>query len=74
MKVSTDGKTISFYSHINLRDPERRLLGFLSKQSHSLHRKVHIWFCLLQVAVILAILAMVAAAAQEAKKRKPPGL
>lgn len=74
MKVSTDGKTISFHSHIKLRRyPERRHLGFLSKQSHSLYRKVHTWFCFLQVGVILAILAMVAAAAQEAKKENLRG-
>lgn len=74
MQVSIDGKAIGFHSNIkHKRYSERRHLGFLSKKSHSLHTKVHIWFCLLQVAVFLAILAMVAAAAQETKKENLRG-
>jgi len=70
--VSTDGKTNSFHSHIT-RYSERRRLGFLNKQSHSSYGKVHVCFCLLQVAVILAFLAVVAAAALEAKKENLRG-
>ena len=74
MQVSTDGKTTGFHSHIkHKRYSEMRYLGVLSKKSHSSYGKVHIWFCLFQVAVILAILAMAAAAAQEAKKENLRG-
>jgi hypothetical protein len=51
------------------RHSERGHLGFLINKPHSSYRQVHIWFGLLQVAFILAILAMVAAAAKKENLR-----